>query len=184
MTVTLVTPPRDIVRRGVLGSVATVRKEAEPRTIVRARGPFVLNLRSIGLVVSALLVPVAGVPGRPGLSIAIACAVFVVWQALLFRPRIVVDDRGLHVYRLFRSLHRPVATIESIDLLERRLLWYPTRQLCLVIDGRTTVFPWVAWMGNTEAWFGWSKAASQERVLAKLRRAASQGDGSGQPRRV
>jgi hypothetical protein len=144
----------------------------------------VLNLRSIGLVVSVLLVPIASVPGRPGLSTLIACTVFAVWQALLCRPRIVVDDRGIHVHQLFRSFHRPVSAVESIDLLARHVLWYPTVQLCLVIDGRVIAFPWVAWIYHTEAVFGRSSAKSQQRVIAKLRGATSRADDSSQPDRA
>jgi hypothetical protein len=144
----------------------------------------VLNLRSIGVVVSVLLVPIASVPGRPWLSTLIACTVFVVWQALLCRPRIVVDDRGIHVYQLFRSFHRPVSAVESIDLLASRVLWYPTMQLCLVIDGRVIAFPGVAWIDNTEAVFGLSSANSRQRVLAKLRGATSRAEVSSQPDRA
>lgn len=128
-----------------------------------------LTLRSIGFVLSVLLIPIASVPDRPRLSSLIAVTIFLVWQALLFRPRIVIDEQVVHVHRLFSVVRRPVSAIESVSLIESSVLWYPTKELCLVIDGRLLIFSWVAWNANTEAMFGWSTEKSQQRMLDKLR---------------
>lgn len=151
---------------------------SERRVTFRGQGPYLLTLRAAGFLSSALLVPVAQVPGRPGLSWWFAGALFILWEGLLFRPRVVVDGHGLQVHWLLRSLHQPACAVESVDLVAASVLWYPSTELCLVVDGRTIRFPWIGWLDRGDSWFGVPSVGRRERFLQRLRGAvATGGDG-------
>lgn len=138
------------------------------RTSFRGRGPLLQNARVTGLVTSVLLIAIARVPSRPALSVCIAAGMFVLWQTLLLRPRVVIDGEEICIYRVFRTVRRPVASVKSVDLLSGNVLWYPTKELWLVLDDQVIFFPWIGWYDSAESWFSLPSADRQRTFREKL----------------
>lgn len=139
--------------------------------VVRGRGPRLFNLRVWGAGLGLLAVLVgwrdAGTTGA-----LIGAGAAVAWQALLFRPRIVVTEEHVTVHFLWRSHRAERTTLESVDLATGNMLGSRTHELVLMLGGHALSFPWIAWQDSSRWWLERPiPTPRQARVLERLRSA-------------
>ena len=151
------------------------------RFVVRGRGPFLVNLRVIGAPLGLFAV-LFGSANAGNTGALLGAGFAIAWQALLFRPRIVVTEQIVTVHFLWRSHRADRTTLESVDLTSSTMMWYRTHELLVVLDDKALFFPWIAWMDQSWWWFERpTPTPRQARVLERLRSAITDDHQPGRP---
>ena len=124
------------------------RSAGDP-VVIRARGLLTSTCRFAGLVVFLAFAAAYLAGGVGPVVVAIVGVAVLVWEALLFRAGVKVDESGVAVRSPFGVEVVPLPTVRSFGAERRREpMDAVDRAVVLVIettDGRQRICRWVAW---------------------------------------
>ena len=167
------------------GTLVAMGESSIPLVHVRGRGPLVLQLRLVGVMISvlaslttwALLAPDDGAGSTPlqRVGLAVVVAVALAWQLWLLRPSVVVTAHEVQLRGLWATTSMPADDVVAFETtIVRMPLDLVQRNVGLVVrraDGTASVFGWVGWMDMISPFLtGASRppTRSQQKVLSRL----------------
>lgn len=146
------------------------------RRTFRVRGPHMLNFRVTGGVIAGLTALSLGNSYGAGTAVLGLILVSALWQGWAFRPEMAIEEDCIKLRFLLREKTISRTAVRRIELSDSSLLWYRTRELCVVLDDGSVLFPWISWFDDPSGMLLQpARERSQRRILTEIRESLADG---------